>query len=326
MSPFRSARWRMSFFVIAALPAVGCSSDSTTPTGDGRWVAQLFIAEPPVHILGDTFTLTPIALDSMGDTIPDPDLLWLTLDSRVATVSPAGLVTIKDTGRAVLVAQGGTAATQVPIFGADSSCDGVLGHPAWNATVGYRYDRDINVGGGRMLRFHQRFAHGGTLTEDTAFRTTTSLGYAAYPMGTVSLLDSDSGGVETLRLNSTEAVEGSARLFIDASACTFDLSFSAEARDSLEIGFPVDSFRYGVYHMASVYTAVGAPLGAWRGTTFGTGTDSLTVPAFPFDSLTTFQPSAGITSVTYFGGSKGLSYGGYDYGTARVKWGLVPAP
>jgi hypothetical protein len=326
MPVFRSAPGRMSSWAVVLLVTLGCSSDSTTPSGDGRWIAQLFIAEPPVHVLGDTFTLTPVALDSMGDTIPNPDLVWLTLDSRVATVSPAGLVTIKDTGRAVLVAQGGTAATQVPIFGADSSCDGVLGHAAWTATVGYRYDRDINVGGGRMLRFHQRFAHGGTVTEDTAFRTTTSIGFSGYPVGTASLLDSDSGGVETLRLNSTEAVEGIIRLFIDASACTFDLSFSAEARDSLEIGFPVDSFRYGVFHIASASPAVGVPLGAWRGTTFGTGTDSVTLPAFPFDTTVALQPMAAITSVTYLGGSKGLFYGGYDYATARVKWGLAPAP
>lgn len=326
MLDLRSAPRRTSFWIAAALLAVGCGSDSTTPSGDGRWVAQLFITDPPVHLLGDTFTLAPIALDSIGDTIPEPDLLWLTLDSRVATVSPAGLVTIKDTGRAVLVVQGGTAATQVRLFAADSTCDRVLGQQAWQASVGYRYDRDINAGGGRMLRFHQRFNHAGVMTEDTVFRTTTSLGFFAYPTATVSLIDSDSGGVETLRLNTTDAVEGTARLFVDAATCTYELRFTGEAHDSLEIGFPVDSFRFGVFHMALVQAAVNAPLAAWRSSTFGTGTDSATVPAFPFDSAAFGQPSAVITSVTLLGGEKGLSYGGHDYGTARVKWGLAPAP
>jgi len=326
MSVQRPVRARSSALLLMLLVAVGCSSDSTTPTGDDHWVAQLFIADPDLHIVGDTFTLAPVALDSMGDTIPDPALLWLTLDSRVATVSPAGLVTIKDTGRATLIAQAGTAATQVHLFGADSTCDGVLGQRSWHATSGYRYDREIDAGGGRAIRFHQRFSHNSMLSEDTALRSTTSLSFMAYGTATISMFDSDSGGPATIRLNSTTPVDGIARFTIDAATCSYDASFSAEARDSLEIGFPVDSVRPGIYHMALVYTAVGEPLGQWRDSTFGTGTDSLTIPALPSDSASTLQPQALITSVTFLGGDKGLFYGGYNYASARVKWSMAPAP
>ena len=318
-----SAR-RALFPLLAGVAACGGSDGG--PAAADRWTAQLSVEAPAVLVVGDTFRLRPVALDSAGDTIPSPAVDWLTFDNGVMTVSPTGLITVKDTGRVRITAVSGTAGAELDLFAADSACGGILRTPAWDLTAGYRYDRDIDAGSGRVVRLHQGFGYAEPLVEDTTYRSATSRGWTGHPMGTLDVADRDSASDGMLEFVGTTPEPASATFIARTSGCTYDLTFSTWLDGLLHFAIGVDTMLPGDWPIVGINAALGTPLPAAWPSGLGTAGDSVDIDVAPEDSLGgSTIPRAILVDLPLEGGVNGRHYGGLDFATARLRWGVTPA-
>ena len=84
--------------LLLALPGlVGCDSTDNDETE----VAQIIISPDSAEIaIGEAIDFSAVALSVSGDTIPNPDLTWVSTDEEVFSVAAGGIATGKETGTA----------------------------------------------------------------------------------------------------------------------------------------------------------------------------------------------------------------------------------
>lgn len=100
---------------------VAAGSATITATSEGQsGTSTIVVIPPPVTsitvapplntlIIGDTVTLTAMAKDAAGATVPDAPLTWTSSNPSAATVSSTGLVTAVGGGTATITAKSGNA-------------------------------------------------------------------------------------------------------------------------------------------------------------------------------------------------------------------------
>ena len=71
--------------------------------------------------LGDTTTLTAVAKNPLGLTVPTGTVMWSSTNTTVATIDGVGLVTAVGVGSAEIRAASGEAVTSIPTVVNDSS-------------------------------------------------------------------------------------------------------------------------------------------------------------------------------------------------------------
>lgn len=95
----------------AAALLFGLAACEDSPSGPNDDVAQLRVTPDESTLLaGDTITLGSAASSASGSGVDGARVEWASLDTAVATVSPAGMVTARAAGVARVVASAGSAA------------------------------------------------------------------------------------------------------------------------------------------------------------------------------------------------------------------------